>query len=368
MKYFFFVVMMVHGLIHVLGFVKAFGWLEVGQLTQSISRQAGVVWFAAAIMFLVAAILYLFDQEYWWMLGTPAVLVSQTMIFLSWNDAKYGTIATIIVLLPLVISIANALPGSFRDIYESEAREGIKRLTNMPPVTESDILHLPAPVQRYLRYAGVIGKPIVQNFRATFNGQIHRTMESGWMDFSARQYEFFDQPTRIFFIESSTFGIPFDGLHLYRGKNATMQIKVASLFEVADAKGDTMTKGETVTLFNDMCIMAPATLIESSVRWESIDSSKARGFFTNAGFTISAVLYFNEVGQLIDFSSDDRYLSSDGLTYKNYPWTTPIENYEDFGGRNVATQAELIWHMPEGDYVYGRFNLETIEYNCREFR
>jgi hypothetical protein len=117
MKYIFFFIICIHALIHLLGFVKAYNLARVSQLTQHISRQAGVAWLVAALLFIAAATLYLLDQEYWWMIGVPAILISQTMIFLSWSDAKFGTIATVIILAPLVMSIANALPGSFRSMY-----------------------------------------------------------------------------------------------------------------------------------------------------------------------------------------------------------------------------------------------------------
>jgi len=368
MRIFFFVIILVHGLIHLLGFLKAYSFAEVAQLKQPISRSAGIAWLTAGILFVAASVFYLLNQASWWIIGVPALLLSQTMIFLSWTDAKFGTVATVIVLIPFIMAIANALPGSYWNIYKEEAKTGIVRLGKPPLVSENDVRDLPAPVRKYLRYAGVVGKPRVQNFRATFSGQIRRSMESGWMDFSAQQYDFFDEPTRVFFIQSSLFGIPFDGLHLYRGSSATMQINVASLFRVVDAKGDTMTRSETVTLFNDMCILAPATLIDSTVRWEAIDSLTAKGIFTNSAYTISALLYFNEEGELVDFSSDDRFMSADGITYKNHRWATPLENYKDFEGRKVATRAELIWHMPGDEYVYGKFNLVTIEYNCRDFK
>ena len=368
MRIFFFAFILVHGLIHLLGFVKAFGFASISQLTQPVTKPAGIAWLASGVLFVVAAFLYLFHQECWWVIGVPAVVVSQTLIFLAWKDARFGTIATVIVLLPLVMDVANALPGSFRDIYKEEATRGIGRLHSQSPVTEADLAKLPPPVQKYLRYAGVVGKPRVQNFRATFTGKFRRSPESGWMDFSSQQYNFFDEPTRIFLIESSAYGIPFDGLHVYKGTNATMQIKIASLFQIADAKGDTMTKGETVTLFNDMCIMAPATLIDSGIQWQTIDSLTVKGSFTNAGYTISALLSFNGEGQLVDFSSDDRFMSADGITYKNFRWTTPVRNYREIDGRNIASRAELIWHMPAGEYIYGEFDLDNIEYNCTQFK
>ena len=38
------VVLVVHGLIHVLGFVKAFGLADLPQLTQPVSPSLGVLW------------------------------------------------------------------------------------------------------------------------------------------------------------------------------------------------------------------------------------------------------------------------------------------------------------------------------------
>ena len=368
LRTFFFLVILVHGVIHLFAFLNAHDIIHFKRLTQPISRRAGAIWLSCSLLFVTAAFLYLLSQDYWWMIGIPAILLSQTMIFLSWSDAKFGTIATVIVLVPFVMAIADALPGSFRNIYKEEAQAGISRLGPLPLISDKDIQPLPAPVQKYLRYAGVVGKPIVRNFRATFMGQFRRTVESGWMVFSAQQYDFFDNLTRVFFIKSSVFGIPFEGLHLYRGNSATMQIKVASLFEIVDAMGDTMTRSETVTLFNDMCIMAPATLIDTTIHWQLIDSLSAIGIFTSHGMTISAVLYFDEEGRLVNFSSDDRFLSADGITYQNYRWTTPLDNYKDFDGRNVATHAELIWHLPGDEFVYGKFDLMSVEYNCREFK
>lgn len=89
------------------------------------------------------------------------------------------------------------------------------------------------------------------------------------MVFRSEQYNFFDQPTRLFLMKATRYGLPVEGLHLFRGDSATMQIKLASLLQVVDAKGPKMNQGETVTLFNDLCLMAPAALIDKErIQWE----------------------------------------------------------------------------------------------------
>ena len=134
-----------------------------------------------------------------------------------------------------------------------------------------------------------------------------RTIDGKWIGISSRQYDFFDEYARLYYIQSSVFGIPFDGLHAYTGDRATMKINVAYFFQVVDAKGEKMNQSENVTLFNDMCVLAPATLINKNIQWEFIDKLTAKAKFTYNGITITASLSFNEKGELVNFVSDDRF-------------------------------------------------------------
>ena len=255
---------------------------------------------------------------------------------------------------------------NYRKTYQTEVQKRLKPITDPQILTLEDIQQLPDLVKKYLIYAGAIGKPKIQNVRVVFNGAMKRNLKSDWMPIHSWQYNFFDVPSRFFYIRAKMFGIPFDGLHMYSGNNATMQIKLASLFQVVDARGDKMSHGETVTVLNDMCFMAPATLISSSIQWEAVDSNSVKAIYTNDKITISAILTFNEKGELINFISDDRYYCEDGKTYLSFPWSTPIRNYTDINGRKVPAYGEAVWHMPEGEYCYAKFDLKEIEYNCTE--
>ena len=258
---------------------------------------------------------------------------------------------------------------NFLNTYKTEVQKRLKSLTDPPILTSKDIQPLPDPVQKYLIYVGAVGKPKVQNVRVVFDGSMKRNLKSNWMDIKSQQYNFFDEPSRFFYIRAKMFGIPFDGLHVYAGNTATMQIKVASMFQVVDAKGDKMSHGETVTVLNDMCFMAPATLISKNIQWETIDPLTVKAKFTNETITVSAILKFNQQGELIDFISEDRFYCEDGKTYLSYKWSTPIKHYKDFDGRKVPTYGEAVWHIPyEGEFCYAKFDLKEIEYNCTEFK
>jgi hypothetical protein len=144
-----------------------------------------------------------------------------------------------------------------------------------------------------------------------------------------------------------------------------MDIKLFGLFSVVKQEGDVMNKAETVTLFNDMCLMAPATLIDKHIEWQAIDSNSAKAVFTNHGIAISATLYFNKQGQLVDFTSNDRTAVAD---MKQYPFSTPAKDYKNINGVNIPGYGEAVWHYPDGKFTYGIFRLKEIEYNVSKIK
>lgn len=259
----------------------------------------------------------------------------------------------------------NLFGQSFKNVFTNEVAEAMKVQITPGIITEQDIQHLPDPIQKYLRITGAIGKEKIHNVRLEFTGGFKTAPNRKYAEFTSVQYNFYDYPKRFFYMKMPIMGLPFDGLHVYKNEKASMKIRMASVFTVVDAKGEKMDQGETVTVFNDMCLMAPSALIDAEVKWQTIDPLTVKAVYTNGEITISATLYFNESGELTNFISTDRFMSSDGKTYLNYPWSTPAKNYQDFDGRKVPAYGETIWHMPDGEYVYGKFNLQSVKYNCK---
>jgi hypothetical protein len=355
-----------HGLIHLLGFAKAFGLADLPQLTQPISPVMGRVWLLAAMLFIAAAwSLYSWPRG-WWAIGACAILVSLVAIVPSWTDAKVGALANAVALAGVVFGFLAHGPLSLRAAYDRDVDRGLARAGPDVPILEPDLVRLPEPVQRYLRQAGVVGRPRVRNVRARMGGRIRSGPAARWMPFRAQQHNFYDEPARLFYMHGTMWLVPFQGFHRYVGSSATMRVKVAALAPVADASGREMTRAETVTMFNDMCVLAPATLIDPAIEWEAVDGRTARAAYTNAGHTIRAELLFNEAGELIDFRSDDRYqVSSDDGTLKAVRWSTPLFEYRAFGPFRLASRGEGRWHEPGGGYAYIEIEVQDVQYNVR---
>jgi len=236
--------------------------------------------------------------------------------------------------------------------------------SNKDLLTEVDLASLPTPIQKYIRYTGAVNKPKVKNMKIAFDGEM-REKGKDFFKFTSVQYNFFDDPTRLFFMKATMFAAPVLAYHRYQNATATMQVKLLALFNVVNVKGIEMNKAETVTVFNDMCLMAPASLIDKRIEWIAIDSLSVKATFTNGINKITALLYFNEQGQLVNFISDDRYAIGD---MKQYRFSTPVKEYVQMDATNIWKYGETIWHYPDGEFVYGKFTLKSIEYNVTAFK
>ena len=369
MKIVFAAVLVAHGLIHLLGTAKAFRLAEIPLLTHQIDRPLGVLWLLAAALCIGTAISIFTWPQWWWLIGAAAVVVSQIVIATSWADARYGTIANVIVLVGVALGFLSHGPSSLRAEYLRDSAQGLGRAVTMPPLTELDLAPLPAVVQRYIRLTGAVGQPRVQNFRARFHGQIRSGPDARWMSFTGEQYNFYDQPSRLFLMDASLFGIPVQAFHRFIGPSATMRVKVASILTMVDAKGPEMDEAETVTLFNDLCILAPGALVDRGIQWQEIDPHTVSASFANVSHTIRAVLSFNDRGELTNFVADGRAAASaDGKSFTKLRWSTPLRDYREFGSHRLMAHGEGIWHAPAGNYSYLRFDLDAIEYNVAATR
>jgi len=349
-----------HGLIHLLGFLKAFDLAQINELTQPIGRPLGLLWLVAALALVVTAVALAFKNHWWWAVAILAALLSQLLIFTAWQDARVGSIPNLIILVVALLTLSSV---RFEGGYRQDVHNGQERVRAQPAenITEADLQTLPPPVQRYLRYVGVVGKPKVVSMFAEMTGEM-RQQGRGYFPLTAEQHNFFDQPTRLFFMKGRMFGLTIPGYHRYQDQNAMMNVRLFGLLPLAKVDGEVMFEADTVTMFNDMSLLAPATLIDKRISWQSIDDLTAKGTFTNQGVTISAMLHFNDEGQLVNFVSNDRW---DVSAMKQYPFSTPVSRYRNLNGYNLPTYGEMIWHYPDGDFVYGRLEINSVAYNVQ---
>lgn len=234
-------------------------------------------------------------------------------------------------------------------------------------LTLKDIEHLPLMVRNYLTYACVVGKEKVHSFKMVAEGEIKMTKDSKWGKIKIEQKNFVGENlVRLFYLTMNMFGIPVYALHSYTDKEASMLGKIAGLITVIDIKGKEMRISDTITLLNDMCLVAPATLIDSRITWQEIDNTTVKAIFKTEYCTVSANLYFNEKNQLINFTTDERYYAGPNNTFEKVKWSTPFYEYKSMNGIMLPSKGEATWSLPEGDYTYCKFtDIRSVEYNIK---
>jgi len=100
-------VMVLHGLIHLIGGLNGTGLASTpglsGHTLIALSgfwrTLLGVLWFVAVALFLASSASLAMRQAWWKSVAIAAVLVSQALIVLWWPDAKWGTVANLVVVI-----------------------------------------------------------------------------------------------------------------------------------------------------------------------------------------------------------------------------------------------------------------------------
>lgn len=368
MKYIPLLLLLIHGLIHLLGFVKEFRLASVEQLSGdtlfTFSVQArkvlGVLWLCASVLVVVSTIFWWRGINAWWMIGLAALLLSQLLIVLYWQDAKFGAIANAILLIAIVLGIAN---WQFHSMVRKEVRIVMTSDTIADIVTEEDIVHLPTPVQRWLLASGVIGSEMTQNTRLKQKGLIRSSEEQDWMEVTATQYFNTEQPSFVWVVDAhmNSF-ISAAGRDKYIDGKGSMLIKPLALFAVVDADGPKIDQGAMLRYLSEICWMPSAALRDYLV-WQQVDSNSATVTMTHKGSAVSALFTFDEQYRLKSINAQ-RYKGEqdDHLT----DWYIPISKWGVFEGITVPVKGDVLWKMPDENFNYYQWEITDIEYNIEQ--
>ncbi len=347
-----------HGLVHLLGV-----WPQAAQTPIPDSGTAGrVLWLLAALAVTVAGVGLVTGRRRWWYLGAPALVLSQAAILTAWPAAAAGTVANAVLAAAVVHGWLAEGPRSRRARYRRHQSDVIAEASApAEAITEADLAPLPPLVAAYLRRVGAVGRPRAAAFRAVLSGRIRSTPGAPWMAFVGEQVNTVGaHVSRWFRMDATMLGLPVDVLHVYTDGEATMSVAACSAVGVASASGPELGRAETVTVLNDVCVLAPWALVGLPVDWEPVDDRRVRARFACGGHGVSAVLVFDDAGDLVDFVSEDRS-RIDGSRSDRLTWSTPVGEPAELGSGRVPTLGSAWWHAPEGAYPYIEMRIHDVE-------
>jgi hypothetical protein len=360
-------IMVIHGLLHFVGFAKAWATGPKGQLSGEsfiefsghTSKATGVVWLLAGLLFLSASLGFLLRKKLYWIPAVAALVISQVLIVMDWPDAKYGTILNSAVLIVVIFSAAaiqfGRMVGQEVDSIRFSARG------NQIVITEEAISHLPSNVQRWMRRSNVVGRNTRNIIRIVQKGCMRTKVESKWMPFEGVQYFSIDPPA---FVWSATIRaaplFTIAARDKFQDGKGNMLIKPLFMVTAADSRGQEINQG---TLLRYMAEMAwfPQAAVSKYVRWEFIDDHRARVTMAYGGTSACGVYRFNDDGTFAGFEAL-RYGDFDG-TYRMEKWSVATTGYRSFNGIVIGNKNEVTWKLKEGDFKWLRLEITKMDWH-----
>ncbi|MGI6225406.1 MAG: DUF6544 family protein [Peptococcales bacterium] len=347
-----------HGLIHLMGFIKAFQLAKISQLTQDISRLAGFLWLLGTFLFLSTALVFLLKKDWWWAPGLLAVILSQILIIMHWQDAKFGTIANLIVLIPVIIGFAF---WNFNLQINDETKELLMENKNEKKIITIEMIKdLPVPVQKWLEYSEVIGKEQIHTVYLKQKGLMKlKPDQKDWLKAEAEQYFTVDKPSFIWRVNTSMNGLPVIGRDLFKDGQGKMQIRLAGIIPVVNLANNPKLNEPTLQRYLGEIIWFPTAALSPYIKWESIDDYCAKATMSYRETTGSAVFHFDDKGKLKKFVA---------LRYKNIndpepkEWVAKVVETQALNGIKVPTKLEATWMQEDGEFTWYKFEIYDLKY------
>lgn len=362
-------ILLIHGLIHLLGCVKEFRLARVEQLSgkttiplsADAARVVGVLWLFTCLLFITTTVGFLLRKDWWWMMAIVAVLLSQGLIMVYWSDAKFGTIANLIVLVAIIFAYAN---WRFQAMVRHERQAFLPQTQQEKKVvTEAMLADLPAAVQKWLKRSKIVGKEFVRTVYLKQKGEMRTTPDGKWMPVQAEQYFTVENPGFLWIadVRAAPF-VHLIGRDKYEDGRGHMLIKLLSLFPVADAKGKETDQGTLLRYLAEI-VWFPSAALSPYITWEGIDTATARATISSGGVTASGIFKFDPEGEVNSFEARRYYDRKEGATLENWFIAIDANSYRDFEGVRIPAKSTVTWKLETGDFTWYRLEIADVAYN-----
>jgi hypothetical protein len=273
--------------------------------------------------------------------------------------------ARVVVTLAVVALGAGLAAFAARVTFERRIAEETAALlaasaTHQPAVvTENDLAPLPEPVQRWLRWAQVVGAPRPATVRLTQEGRFRLGPERAWMPFTATEVFTTDPPGFVWTTEMQLFpGVDIVGRDRYANGEGSIEMRVLGLIPVATASGPRLDQGALLRYLNEI-MWFPAAALSPAITWDTAGPDAATATIADRGLTVRATFFFDAQGRPVDMRAERYDLATGAL----HVWTTPLRAWGELAGVRVPTEGSGVWLYPDGDFAYIDLRITGIEYD-----
>lgn len=277
------------------------------------------------------------------------------------------------ILMILVISLISlgiiifAVSSYAESLFNRKVADEVKDLLSSGEsekgiIEEKDLAGLPAPVQRWLKLSGAVGKE--KSNLVHVKQKIEMRLQEGkaWMPAEAEQYFTVDKPGFVWKVKAKLAPlVNFTGRDMYYKGHGYMKIKVLSLFTVADGYGKEIDQS-TMLRYLGECASFPTMALSPYIKWEAIDDNSARAVMSYEGITDSGVVTFDDQGNIVRYMAK-RYRDVKGSNVLTEFYAN-MKDHKEVKGIRIPTAWEAGWKLETGDFTWFKAELTEVEYNA----
>ena len=232
--------------------------------------------------------------------------------------------------------------------------------------TEKDFSHLPTAIQRYMKNCGYIGTRKMSWLKMEYHKvDFLQGKEGPALTIDYTQYNFINEPCRMALIDSSMFGIPFEGYDYYQNGTGGMRGVLAKVIPLFDQTGADMDKSCLATFLAES-FFAPTILLQDYITFEEISGFEVQAAISCKGQTASGIFTFNEQYEMISFATNDRAVAGIDGSMEYVPWSAICNDYQPSpNGIRYPTKFQAVWNYPDGDFVYFDGTISDVSYGYK---
>ncbi len=347
---------MIHGLIHLMGFVAYWPLAEVAELpykttlingrfpvSETGMRLFSILWLVAAIGLVGASIGALTGQSWWFPLMWVSVLLSLLVCVLDWRNAFRGALVDLVILVPLLLVLGLRIQPQPFAAYPQPTQ--METAVTIPT-------NLPAPVARYYQAIMPEEVPVIETAVVTARGHL-RFAGITFPDRLRFTYEA-GQGYRHY-IEATLFGVPLLRVNeRYLDGQAWLKLPVGVI-----ENEPKVNSAANLGLWGESIWFPTIFITDPRVHWQAIDDNTARLFVPFEKGEDTFTVYFDSETSLIKSMEALRY--RDAADTEKILWQLDILAWDEYQGILLPSRSSVTW-ADEGT-PWLAIELDDVVYN-----
>jgi hypothetical protein len=231
---------------------------------------------------------------------------------------------------------------------------------------KSDASSLPLPVKKYFLKAIKEGQIYPKFVRFKETGTYRTNLLDKWEQISTEGYYSTDPFGLLWMADIKHYGfIPGDMSEYYLEGKGTIQNRILTGIKIFEQNG-LQTNELMLTKFVTYAVLFPSTLLPNDdQKWEGIDNDKAKLTLFNNGNNVVVVFHFDK-NNLPEKITSYEAENGTGLSNSN-TFVTHLSNYQRKSGFLIPTHLEYEWMISQNQFIYGKIDISSLEYNIPEF-